>query len=212
MMVSAEREILQREVERLAAEGFDVFLEPGPALAPSFAGGYLPDAIAIGKGRRIALEVSNRSDATEKKLSGVAALFGSHPDWEFRVVWAEPTVVAQRLPVQTKAEIGTAIKEIKKLRDEGYLRPAFLLAWATFEATARAVAHAEFERPQTPGRVVQVLGREGFLTPDEADELRALTQKRNTLVHGGLDADVSAGDVDRMVRALEEIAKEVSAD
>jgi hypothetical protein len=172
MMRSTEREILQTEVERLTAEGFDVFIDPGPALTPAFAEGYRPDAVAIGKGRRIALEVASHDDATDRNLGRVAGLFRQHPEWEFQVVWAEPLATEPVLPIQSSDQIRAAIDEVKTLRAERLYRPAFLLAWAAFEAAARAVAGATFARPQSPGRLVEVLAREGHLSPAEADAMR----------------------------------------
>ncbi|OHV89515.1 HepT-like ribonuclease domain-containing protein [Mesorhizobium sp. ORS 3428] len=209
MTLPVEREILQKEVERLTAEGFDVFIEPGPSLSPVFIKGYRPDAVAIGNGRKIALEVASRSGPTDRKLSEVAALFSQHPEWEFRIIWVEPADSAPRLPIQTKDQIRAIVGEIKKLRGDQYFRPSFLLAWAAFEAAARAIAESQLGRPQTPGRIVQVLGQEGYLSPNEADEMRALIEKRNRLVHGTLDVKVTGDDVDRLVHAIEIVTAEI---
>lgn len=209
MTLSIEREILQKEVERLTAEGFDVFIEPGPSLTPAFAVGYRPDAVAIGNGRKIALEVASRGTSADRKLSEVAALFGQHPEWEFRIIWIEPAMSAPRLPIQTKDQIQSILREIKKLRGDHYFRPSFLLAWAAFEAAARAVAEPQLGRPQTPGRIVQVLSQEGYLSPNEADEMRPLVEKRNRLVHGTLDLEVTGDDVDRLVQLIETVTAEV---
>lgn len=211
MTSTMEREVLDHEVERLRAEGYDVFVDPLPSLVPEFLGSYRPDAVATRDNRRIALEVASRSGATQHKLSEVAAIFQRHPEWEFRIVWAEPVAGAARLPVQTKDEIRAAISEIQGLRSEGHFRPAFLLGWAAFEAAARAVAEGSFERAQSSGRLVQVLGEQGYLTPDEADAMRNLAEKRNRLMHGMLDAPVDGGDIDQLVRALEAMMAEISA-
>ncbi len=211
MTLTVEREILDHEVERLRAEGFDVFVDPGPSLVPDFLGLYRPDAVAQREGRMIALEVTSRTGASQKKLGEIAAIFERHPEWEFRVVWAEPAAGAAVLPVQTKDEIRETIAEIRKLRDQGHFRPSFLLGWAALEAAARAVAGPRFGRAQTPGRLVQVLGEEGYLTPDETDAIRSLAEKRNQLVHGTLDAPVGREDVDQLVRALEAVTAEITA-
>jgi uncharacterized protein YutE (UPF0331/DUF86 family) len=81
--------------------------------------------------------------------------------------------------------------------------PSLLLAWATFEALARAVVSGEFQRPQTPGRLVQVLAQGGYLTPTEADKLRRLAEKRNKLIHGDLQVRVSKAEVKRFARVLD---------
>lgn len=211
MTSATEREILDHEVERLRAEGYDVFVDPGPSLVPDFLGSYRPDAVAELEGRKIALEVASRTGASQEKLGEVAAIFERHPEWEFRVVWAEPAAGAKPLPVQTKDQIRAAIAEIEKLRSQSHFRPSFLLGWAALEAAARAVAEPRLGRAQTPGRLVQVLGEEGYLTPDETDAMRSLVEKRNHLVHGTLDAPVSGEDVDALVRALEAVTAEIAA-
>lgn len=211
MTSTTERQILDHEVDRLRAEGYDVFIDPGPSLVPEFLGTYRPDAVAKREDRRIALEVASRSGASELKLGEVAAIFQRHPEWEFRVIWAEPAAGAASLPVQTKDEIRAAITEVRKLRSDGHFRPSFLLGWAALEAAARAIAETRFGRAQTPGRLVQVLGEEGYLTPDETDAVRSLTEKRNRLVHGTLDAPVDGNDVDQLVRALEALTAGIAA-
>ncbi len=211
MTLTTEREILDHEVERLRADGYDVYIDPGPSLVPDFLGSYRPDAVAKRDDSKIALEVASRTDASQRKLGEVAAIFERHPEWEFRVVWAEPAAGAVRLPVQTKDEIRAAIVEIKKLRSQEHFRPSFLLGWAAFEAAARAVAESRFRRAQTPARLVQVLGEEGYLTPDETDAMRGLTEKRNDLVHGTLDAAINGEDVDQLIRALEALTAEIAS-
>ena len=63
-----------------------------------------------------------------------------------------------------------ALSEVKQIAAEGHIEPAMLMAWATFEALARALLTKQFGRPQTPGRLVQTLAAEGYLTPSEADQ------------------------------------------
>jgi uncharacterized protein YutE (UPF0331/DUF86 family) len=64
-----------------------------------------------------------------------------------------------------------------------------------------------FERPQTPGRLVQVLASEGYVTPSEADKLRGLAEKRNKLVHGELRTRISEADVAQMTDILSTLKK-----
>ena len=93
-------------------------------------------------------------------------------------------------------------KEIRELADGGHFGPALLLAWATLEAIGRLLALGQFQRPQTPGRLVQVLASEGYLTPNEADELRLLADKRNKVVHGELQTRISRSEVNRFADVL----------
>ena len=86
--------------------------------------------------------------------------------------------------------------------DDAQVGPALLLAWATVEATARLLATKHFERPQTPGRLVQVLASEGILTPTEADDLRVLAEKRNNFIHGELQTPITKAEIERIASIL----------
>lgn len=92
------------------------------------------------------------------------------------------------------------------------MRAAFLLAWATFEAEGRASIEGRFDRPQTPGRLVEVLGQEGLLTPGEADHMRALSEKRNRLIHGDLGTEISSDDLQRMIAVLRQLSTGVETE
>ncbi|MGN6157065.1 MAG: HepT-like ribonuclease domain-containing protein [Devosia sp.] len=210
MSSPTEKEVLQQEADRLTAEGYEVFLQPGPSLMPVFLHGYTPDAVAYGHGRKIALEVASPVSRESSNLRQLAALFGQHKDWDFRVLWAEPQSSPQALPAQSPNSVRTAIDEIVQLRRQGLRRPAFLLGWATLEAISRSIAQSQFEKPQTPGRLIQVLAQEGYLTPDAADRLRDLASLRNQLVHGALDADVSDGDLAVLLSTLDSLSSELT--
>jgi uncharacterized protein YutE (UPF0331/DUF86 family) len=99
------------------------------------------------------------------------------------------------------------IAEIRQLITTNNLSPALLLAWASFEAVGRMLAPDQFQRPQSPGRLVQLLASEGYLTPTEADKLRTLATKRNTIIHGELQTAVSREDVEDFARILDTLSQ-----
>ena len=110
------------------------------------------------------------------------------------------------------SDVEAVIKEVKQLRSSGAVRPSFLLAWAVLEAEARRLIGNQLGRPQTPGRVVQMLGQEGYLPPDEADSIRRLADVRNRLIHGELSVDLSRESLDQLLAALDQLrAQEPSA-
>lgn len=84
-----------------------------------------------------------------------------------------------------------------------------LIAWATFEAVGRKVMPKEFERPQSPGRLVQVLAQEGHITPDEGDALRQLVDMRNRFIHGELTVAISRPQVESFVKTLSSLANKI---
>lgn len=199
-----EEQVLQREIARLESEGYDVFVQPSAPLVPEFLGDYVPDAVATGNGKKIVLEVARALGS--EKLKEVAARFAKQHEWELKVLLVTPNSPGKTVPVQSRQAIDGAIEEIERLQQVNALRAAFLLAWATFEAEGRASIAGKFDRPQTPGRLVQVLGQEGLLTPSEADRMRALSEQRNQLVHGNLGTEIGNEDLLWLVSILRKMA------
>jgi uncharacterized protein YutE (UPF0331/DUF86 family) len=202
----SEEQVLQHEIARLESEGYDVFVHPRAPLVPEFLGDYVPDAVATGKGKKIVLEVANSSKLGSEKLREVAARFAKQREWEFKVLLVTPTSSGDTLPVQSRQAIEDALDEVGRLQEVNALRAAFLLAWATFEAEGRASIDGKFDRPQTPARLVEVLSQEGFLTPTDADRIRALANKRNRLIHGDLGIEIDVEDLQQLVAVLRRLA------
>jgi REase_AHJR-like len=203
----SEQQVLQREVARLESEGYDVFLQPRAPLVPEFLGDYVPDAVATGHGKKIVLEVVRSSRLGSEKLREVAARFAKQREWEFKMLLVTPISPGESLPIQSHQAIVGALEEIERLRqDSSASRAAFLLAWATLEAEGRASIEGKFDRPQTPGRLVQVLSQEGLLTPSEADKMRVLSEKRNRLIHGDLGTEISEDDLGSLILVLRQLA------
>jgi REase_AHJR-like len=200
----SEEQVLQSEIARLESEGYDVFVQPRAPLVPEFLGDYVPDAVATGNGKKLVLEVARSLES--EKLKEVAARFARQREWELKILLVTPTSSGQTVPVQSRQAIDGAIEEIERLNQVDALRAGFLLAWATFEAEGRASIAGKFDRPQTPGRLVQVLGQEGLLTPAEADRMRILSERRNQLVHGDLGAEIGSEDIQWLVAVLRKMA------
>ena len=202
---ASEEQVLLSEIARLESEGYEVFVHPRAPLVPEFLGDYVPDAVATRNGKKIVLEVTGSSKLENEKLREIAARFANQREWELKVLLVTPTTRGETLPVQSRQVINGTLKEIEQLRQSGAFRAAFLLAWATFEAEGRALFERWFDRPQTPGRLVQVLSQEGFLTPADADRMRALSDKRSRLIHGDLGIDVSNEDLQWLVSVLRQL-------
>jgi len=203
---ASEEQVLQREIARLESEGYDVFVQPRAPLVPEFLGDFVPDAVATGNGKKIVLEVARSSKFGSEKLRDVAARFAKQHEWELKVLLVTPTSSAKSLPVQSRQAIEGALEEVRKLQDVAAFRAAFLLAWATFEAEGRASIEGRFDRPQSPGRLVEVLSQEGLLAPKDADQMRVLSEKRNRLIHGDLGIEITGEDLQRLVDVLQQLA------
>ncbi len=167
----------------------------------------MPDVIARRSDKNLAVKVIRESSESKKKAEKIASLFKGQDDWELRVVWVTPAAPVRKVQTQTLATIRKRIRDIKVLVNAGHSGPALLLAWATLEAIGRVLASKQFQRPQTPGRLVQVLATEGYLTPTEADNLRLLADKRNKLIHGELQTRITKSEVNRFVDVLSMMVK-----
>jgi uncharacterized protein YutE (UPF0331/DUF86 family) len=207
---SSEAEVIESLLPRYQAEGFDVYVNPSPSILPPFMRTYRPDAIALKKDKKIAIEVVGSTARSKQKIETLQSLFADHDDWELRVFYASPISSDKLLEIVSIPEINESIRRVSELRNEGHSLPALVMAWATFEAVGRALLPDRFQRPQTPARLVEVLGSEGYITPEEADTLRAAIAIRNAVVHGQLDSVVDQKMLEGFVVILKTLAKLVS--
>ncbi len=178
-------------------------------MLPPFLGSYIPDAIALRDDKNLVIEIKHRSQRAESTLKDLAKRFEGQNRWEFRVVWVNPSEAHDGPAPQSREAIMVRLKEISKLLDSGFVEPAMLTCWATFEAIGRKLMAREFSRPQTPGRLVQVLATEGLITPDEADTLRELAEIRNRFVHGELNVAMTRAQIESFVKILSSLANSI---
>ena len=199
---TTEFAVIQKLLPELQAEGYEVYLQPSRLLLPAFLKQFQPDVIARRSDKNLVIEIIRESPESKKKAKRIASLIKGQDKWELRVIWVTPTSPATTVQTQTVSTIRKRIREIRELANGGHFGPALLLAWATLEAIGRLLASERFQRPQTPGRLVQVLAGEGYLTPTEADDLRSLADKRNKLIHGELQTQITKSEVNRFVDVL----------
>src|SRR5258708_28644392 len=207
ILEGSEAEVIESLLPRYQAEGFDVYVNPSPSILPPFMQAYRPDAIAIKNEKKIAIEVVGSTARSEEKIKTLQSLFADHQDWELRVFYASPVVSNKLLEIASIPAIDQSIQRVIDLKQAGHLLPALVMASATFEAVGRALLPERFRRPQTPGRLVEVLGSEGYITPEEADTLRAASTIRNAVVHGQLDSAVDPKMLEGFVAILKTLVK-----
>ena len=195
--------VLETMRPRFEAEGFDVFLQPSPAILPVFMRGYRPDAIAVGPHKKIAIEVVRPLENAEK-IARLQQLIDQHRDWELQVVRVPPS--SQAIDVSSHASIQQAVARAAALKRGGHVVPALIMAWAALEAIARALLPDKFARPQTPDRLVELVAHEGYLAPDDADIAWPLIASRHMLIHGALDATVDEAALDRFIAIIGRLA------
>jgi uncharacterized protein YutE (UPF0331/DUF86 family) len=206
-----ENVVLERLVPDLKSQGYDVFVHPSKQMVPPFLGAYVPDIIALREDKNLVIEIKHRSGRAENVLKDLAKSFEGQNRWEFRIVWVSPSETEGDLTLQSGETISTRLKEISRLLDAGFVDSAMLMSWATFEAIGRKLMAKEFSRPQTPGRLIQVLAKEGYITPDEGDVLRQLADTRNRFIHGELTVEASRAQVESFVKILSSLANNFGA-
>lgn len=210
MVQILEREILNNALSDLRADGFEVLLAPTNGLVPSFLGDLRPDAIATKGNQGIIVEVVMRPNSEPSKIKKIREALLEQKDWQLRLLWLNTAESPSDLPAQTIDRLNKSLDEIERLKSGGLKGASLLVGWATFEALARTLVSGRFVKPQSPKRIVDQLVEEGFLTPDEADQLRKLADKRNRLIHGDLDVAVSRHELGLFVDVLKMLALEVT--
>lgn len=200
-----KREVIDLVLPRLQSEGYDVYVHPSPSILPPFMASYRPDAIALKEGKKIAIEVIGTGEQTTQLVRRLRSLFAEQAEWELQLIYAPPLGAMPELSVASREDIVAAIREAEELLSDGRRMPAILMAYATFEAIGRALLPDQFKRPQSPGRLVEVLASEGLVTPDEAQIVRQAISVRNAVAHGGL-GPVDDAMVTRFIALLSTLA------
>ncbi|SRR6266568_3264897 len=203
---TSEADVLESLLPKYQAEGFDVFVNPSPSILPPFMQTYRPDAVALRSDKKIAIEVVRSTGGSAEKIRDLQSLFAPQSDWELRVFYVSPLTSEKTLEVASRPAIKSAIQRVLDLKRDGHKLPAVIMAWATLEALGRALLPGQLGRPQAPARLIEVLASAGYLTPQEADTLRAAISLRNAAVHGGLDPIVDERLLDQFIAVLHTLA------
>jgi len=194
-------------VPQLEAEGYQVYSHPKRSLLPTFIENYIPDAIAFGPEKNLVIEIKGRPDTPgTKQLARIAEMFKDQEKWEFRVIYASSFDQQSKPGILKPNIISNVLAEIQTLAKSSHFKAALLFGWATIEAIGRALLEKQFETPQTPTRLLQVLASEGYVTPSEADRLRVLAEMRNRLAHGSIDLEITKEDIEFFCGILESLA------
>ena len=205
--IDAEKQLLENTAEDLRADGYEVFLHPSAAQLPRFIKDYQPDAIAFRSDKNLVIEIKNQAKPSTKSMERLEALFSAPEakDWDFKVIVFRPEKISPPPDPANNSEIETALAEIETLMSGLETRPALLMAWAVLEALGRAMEPRKISRPQTPRRLIEVLAGEGHVTPSEAVILRNLVDRRNSLIHGGLNVQIELKELGDFLLILKKL-------
>ncbi len=205
---NAESRIIQDLERTYREQGFSFFSRPKSKMIPSFLGTYIPDALAIKGSEHILIEVKLKQNSTsERMFADLRRKLSGHKGWKLNVVYAAGLLEDDLIIEVPRANLlKERVIESHDLAGAGHTAAAFLLAWATLEATLnfrnKTVLKGQL---RAPGQIVQTLSMNGYI--DEATErsLRNLLQLRNKIVHGDLSTTVSGEDIQVILDAVTDI-------
>jgi uncharacterized protein YutE (UPF0331/DUF86 family) len=181
----AEREALEALRAEYEAKGFEFIVGPHASLLAGLAIlGYRPDAVALSADKKIAIEIvrPNKAAIDSANVKRREAL--NADGWDFRVIYLSTARPSALEPLK-KEELSASLEEAKTLLRGRHYRAALIVAWSTLEGMGRLAFPRRFSRPQTPATLLEGMGTEGVLLPDEVDALRPMIKLRNEVVHGG---------------------------
>jgi len=198
---AVERNALDDYLPRLGAQGYRVVRSPTRSDLPAFLADYEADAVAIGpKGNIVVEVVAKGSPTAQAKIRRLREILADHPDWRLEVVYGGQA--ERQVPIASVPAIERTVEALNKLTDP---RATILLAWASLEAIARHLEPSETLKPQTPGRVVELLATGGFVTPSQAETLRNLATIRNQVIHGNVDLEPSVDQLQSLITITHEL-------
>lgn len=79
------------------------------------------------------------------------------------------------------------------------------MGWALLEAIVRVLFPERAGRALTPGTAVELLASLGYITYDQANQLRAAGQVRNLVVHGDLAQRATVGQAEDLFETLDSL-------
>jgi uncharacterized protein YutE (UPF0331/DUF86 family) len=210
-----ERAVLEILREKYEDDGYSFFAYPPASVVPGFLQDYRPDAIAVRGEERVVIEIRQRSQRSEPRLSRIAERFAAHPDWRFVVVYPDDVVPdLESLGLSSAAEIEAQLREAEQLSRAKHHRAAFVLGWAIIEALARALQGGK-ERDssvsRSPRELVEILERNGFIGFEDGRRLRDLVRLRNATVHGDFGVAVDQSAVEQLLQVARRLDAELRA-
>jgi hypothetical protein len=200
-----ESRLLDLLGQRYEERGYAFFKYPPREMLPEFLRDYMPDAIALGPKDNVVIEV--KSDRGERNAKQIARLFKEQEDWRLDLVFAGDVDASDPiLPSPAREVIDAAIAQAKKLKANGYVQAALVIAWSALEAAARLYDEQKQHRSKSTQTLVEFLEREGLVDFETSKELRSIGELRNRLVHGDLTAQAPEGALSLVLRSAEDIA------
>jgi len=201
-----ESTVLERLRAAYEQQGFSFVVQPRPDTLPAFLGPYCPDAIARKDGENVIIEVKQRQNSSQEMMLGeIRRRIADHKGWKLNVIYAtERRDASVAIPAPRLEILQQQVAEVEQLVATGHVRAAFILSWSLLEAALNRLNGDDADRLRNPGQVVQSLAMGGYIGKTAERNLRILSDLRNRIVHGDLDANASGEDVKQVLAAINE--------
>ena len=168
--------------------------------------GFRADLVARKDGHTKVVEVRTQASlASAEYLDEVARIINETPDWSFELhLIAE----AEKIPTPSidddfgESDITERLRTAQQLVNEGFVEPAFIIAWAAMEAAARKLVAARgvaIDSITSPTYLLNQAAFHNAIHPEEYDHLRNLSAFRNAIVHGVQSPDIDIDMVSDLI-------------
>lgn len=183
---------LSKIADNYRGQGFDVVVQPTASDLPDFAKDFRVEL--VGRRGNGGVLVSIFESHTELKaasdLERYAEVVESQADWRYDLVvlgrQAEPPEeIEGKEP--TEQDVRSAMEEIRRMVDAGFLPQAFVAAWSLLEAAMRKRLTAERNLTKagaSPRGMLAELYSNGVLASADFRDLVGSLGVRNAVVHG----------------------------
>lgn len=213
-MESKYRQGIERKIKEIAKDyknkGYQVIIESNSNLVPEFLFNFQADLIALSDNDNVVVEVKSSDSRTDfKKLEELANIVNSREKWRFELVFTNPRdrlKIDSELNLIDSAEIEKRISECKSLLLTNSLESAFLLGWATLEASIRIklksinVKDVDIQKP--PLHLIKNLFSFGIINQSFLRKLELLNQYRNKINHG-FETNINKESVNSLIEIIE---------
>ena len=216
-MTDSRRTIHDDTVNRLsnelAAQGYQVTVDPSPFQLPDWLTDYAPDLVASRGDDHLAIEVKLAADREPiGRLSRIAENINSHQGWRFVLVNAGDSASLHAIDsaaLPPWSSIVAKAADARRLEAASDYDSAFLKYWTALEAALRTQAiRISLPADQLPtSALLKHLYSQGEISIPQFDLLQELGRVRNSVVHGFNTPDLASA-TKRLGAVVNEILEE----
>lgn len=173
---------------------------------PDFLGDIVPALIAEREDDKVIVEVKEVTAIRgSNEIVELAKRVASQPGWRFELIG---------LPAPSKVgmpDLDSARAEVKRLLEQGFSKPAFILVCATIENLAAYASVLSRRRPEKqPVRsLIREMVLQGFISEDVKHEIDEALARRNAILHDASEPTPTRRDIEALLNLGDEIRREL---